>query len=230
MDHQKDLSVVQRVKFLRDTCRGKRVLHLGCTNHPYTQDSIDSGMLLHDDLNAVAAELWGLDSDSGSLKLLEAHGHKNLLLGDLEDLENVGTPGDFDVIVAGEMIEHLDDPGRFLRGIRTYMGPNTKLVITTVNAYCAFRFFHYALRGRRGVSEPTHPDHVSYYSYTTLRNILGRHDLSVTSFLYYDIGVEHRKFNRRISLWLNDIAVRLAPHLADGLIAVCSIDASSHDG
>ncbi|MBV9215697.1 MAG: methyltransferase domain-containing protein, partial [Acidobacteria bacterium] len=131
---------------------------------------------------------------------------------------------DFDVIVAGEVIEHLNNPGLFLTGVKKLMSPDTKLLITTVNAYCGFRGIYYALRGRRGVAEPIHPDHISYYSYSTLRHLLDRHDLRVENFLYYDIGVEHRKFSRKPLLWLNDICVRLAPQLADGLIAVCTLD------
>ncbi|MBO0181221.1 hypothetical protein J0682_30075, partial [Vibrio parahaemolyticus] len=75
----------------------------------------------------------------------------------------------FDVIVAGEIIEHLNNPGLFLSGVRRFMHRDSKLVITTINAYCAMRFFVYALRGRRGINEFVHPDHVAYYSYSTLR-------------------------------------------------------------
>ena len=32
----------------------------------------------------------------------------------------------FDVIIAGEMIEHLSNPGLFLKGIQRFMTPTTK--------------------------------------------------------------------------------------------------------
>jgi hypothetical protein len=212
------------VEFLETISRGKRVLHLGCTNHPYTQDSIDNGMLLHDNLSRVASELWGIDGDAESLKVLRDRGYMHLIEGDIESLNSVDGLPEFDLVIAGEIIEHVNNPGLFLNAVRSLMAPKTKLVLTTVNAYCGFRNIYYALRGKGGVAEPVHPDHVAYYSYVTLNNLLKRHSLKVIDFLYYDIGVEHRKFSRRWLLWLNDICVRLSPQLADGLIAVCTLE------
>ncbi|MCV4607588.1 hypothetical protein OFB74_32295, partial [Escherichia coli] len=88
----------------------------------------------------------------------------NLFEADLELLNNVPLERTFDVIVAGEIIEHLNNPGLFLSGVRRFMHRDSKLVTTTINAYCAMRFFVYALRGRRGINEFVHPDHVAYYS------------------------------------------------------------------
>ena len=121
------------------------------------------------------------------------------------------------------MIEHLNNPGRFLTGIQRFMTPESRLVLTTVNAYCGMRFFIYALRGKGRYNEPEHPDHVAYYSYTTLKLLVGRHGLLIDEFLFYDLGNEHRPHNRGIYNFVNDVAVRFAPQLADGIIAVCKI-------
>jgi hypothetical protein len=103
------------------------------------------------------------------------------------------------------------------------MNPETKLVITTINAYCAFRFLIYGLRGKGGTNEPVHPDHVAYYSYKTLKLALERENLAVREFYFYDIGHEHRPFNRRVYNLFNDICVKISPQLSDGLIAVCGV-------
>jgi SAM-dependent methyltransferase len=136
-------------------------------------------------------------------------------------LEDLDITTDFDVIIAGEIIEHLNDPGQFLRGIRRLMTPTTDLVITTVNAYCGMRFLQYGLRGKGGMNEPVHPDHVAYYSYSTLSLLLRRHGLSVDSFFFYDLGREHRPTNKAIYNLINDICVRIAHQWADGLVAIC---------
>lgn len=213
--------LVQRIDFLGDISRGKAVLHLGCTNFPYTQGSIDNKMLLHHDLEAVAGDLWGIDSDQEGIDTLLASGSKQIVRGDLENLVDVTIDREFDVIIAGEMIEHLNNPGVFLDGVRRFMSAKTQLVITTVNAYCAMRFFHYGLRGKGGTQEPVHPDHVAYYSYSTLRLLVERHGMRVENFLFYDIGREHRPHNRWILNAVNDLCVAIAPQWADGLIAVC---------
>jgi cyclopropane fatty-acyl-phospholipid synthase-like methyltransferase len=197
------------------------VLHLGCTNWPYGETALADGSLLHLQLGRVARELHGLDADAVGLQRLSERGIPKLHVGDLEALDSTALPTDLDVIVAGEVIEHLSNPGRFLAGVRNLMGPSTTLLITTVNAYCAFRGAQYALRSRGGVLEPVHPDHVAYYSYATLTRLVERAGFVVDAVHFYDIGVEHLPYAPAHVRWFNAAAVWAAPHLADGLIVEC---------
>ncbi len=141
----------------------------------------------------------------------------------MEKLEEVQLDETFDVIIAGEMIEHLNNPGLFLQGIQRFMNAETSLVITTINAYSAFRFLIYGLRGKGGENEPVHPDHVYYFSYKTLSLIIERANLTVKDFYFYDIGTEHRPFNRWFYNLFNDLSVKFSPQLSDGVIAVCGL-------
>lgn len=218
-----DFQLVQRLEFISEMCTGKKVLHLGCTNAPYTEESIQDNMLLHFELEKRASSLYGIDADRNGIELLEKHGTKNLYFADLEDLDALDLKETFDVIVAGEMIEHLNNPGLFLNGVRRFMNPDTKLLITTINAYCGMRFVWYGLRGKRGKAEPVHPDHVAYYSYSTLSLLLKRHELNVETFLFYDMGKEHRPHNHWYLNLINDVCVMIAPQWADGIIAVCKL-------
>ena len=215
--------LVQRVEFIKKACAGKKVLHLGCTNYPYTKEALDNNMLLHFELEKAAGELYGFDFDERGLQILEKSGVKNLYRADLEKLEEVALDETFDVIIAGEIIEHLSNPGLFLRGIKRFMNEETNLIITTINAYCGFRFLIYGLRGKGGWNEPVHPDHVAYYSYKTLSLILERENLEIKKFYFYDIGTEHRPFNRWFYNLFNDICVKISPQLCDGVIAVCNL-------
>ncbi len=219
----KEFEMVQRLEVVKNLASGKSVLHLGCTNYPYTQESIEADMLLHDRLGEVASELYGFDSDLRGIEVLRAHGADNLFTADLEALDAVDLEKTFDVIIAGEMIEHLSNPGLFLTGIQRFMNDQTVLLITTVNAYCAFRFAIYGLRGKLGRNEPVHPDHVAYYSYRTLSLLIRRSGLNQKRFLFYDIGHEHRATNRWYWNFVNDLAVRISPHLSDGVIAICGL-------
>jgi hypothetical protein len=128
------------------------------------------------------------------------------------------------VIIAGEMIEHLSNPGLFLRGIKRFMNDDTSLIITTINAYSGMRFFIYSLRGKGGANEPVHPDHVAYYSYKTLNLVVERENLSVKEFLFYDIGDEHRPHVHWFYNVVNDVSVKISPQLCDGVIAVCGLN------
>jgi len=217
------MKLVQRVDLIMEMCAGKKVLHLGCANYPYTQNSIDNEMLLHYDLEKSAGELYGFDFDQPGLDILAANGTGNLYRADLEKLDEVAMSETFDVIVAGEMIEHLNNPGLFLTGIQRFMNAETRLVLTTINAYCGMRWFWYGLRGRRGKQEPVHPDHVAYYSYSTLSLLVKRHGLDVDSFMFYDIGKEHRPHNPWYLNAVNDVFTTIAPQWADGIIAICRL-------
>jgi 2-polyprenyl-3-methyl-5-hydroxy-6-metoxy-1,4-benzoquinol methylase len=217
--------LIQRVDYLKQLCKGKKVLHLGCTNYPYTEHSLEHDSLLHIELGEIADELWGFDFDQRGLDILSKRGIGNLHRADLEKLEEVELNQTFDVIIAGEMIEHLSNPGLFLKGIKRFMNPQTNLVITTINAYCGMRYAIYALRGKQGVNEPVHQDHVAYYSYSTLRLIISREDLSVEKFTFYDMGTEHRPHQNWIWNIINDVSVKFAPQLSDGIIAECRLAA-----
>jgi 2-polyprenyl-3-methyl-5-hydroxy-6-metoxy-1,4-benzoquinol methylase len=219
----KKIEMVQRVEFIKKACAGKKVLHLGCTNYPYTRESLENDMLLHFDIDKVAAELYGFDFDQRGIDTLVELGGKNIFLADLEKLEDVALNETFDVIIAGEIIEHLSNPGLFLKGIQRFMNNRTSLIITTVNAYCAMRFITYALRGKGGLNEPVHPDHIAYYSYKTLSLAAKRENLEIRDFLFYDLGLEHRKFVRWHYRVFNDISVKISSQLSDGVIAVCGL-------
>lgn len=214
---------VQRVEYILSQCEGKKVLHLGCTNWPYTDESLKNGSLLHARIAEKSAALFGLDADSSGLDRLRANGFENVYAGDLERLDECGLDQKFDVVVAGEMIEHLDSPGLFLHGVKRFLENDSKLIITTINAYGALRFLIYGLRGKGGQNEPVHPDHVAYYSYSTLRLLLERNGFRISEFLFYDLGTEHRPYNRAVWNLANDATVRIFPQLSDGIIAVCSV-------
>lgn len=218
--------VVDRQTMLLSLATERTVLHLGCTNAPYTAESIAAGTHLHVALRAVCRDLWGLDNDRAGLAALRTLDDERLVEGDLEDLaasvaQQPGAEGGFQLVIAGEIIEHLSNPGRFLDGLGAVIAPDGRVVITTVNAYCGFRFAITALRGRGGTVEPVHPDHVAYYSRSTLSLLLQRHGLTVEEFGFYDLGDEHRPHTRRLVRWINAVCTRFAPQLSDGIYAIC---------
>ena len=85
----KKFESVQRVDFIKAACKGKKVLHLGCTNYPYTKQSIENEMLLHFELEKTASELYGFDFDQAGLDILIEADRKNLFRADLEKLASI---------------------------------------------------------------------------------------------------------------------------------------------
>jgi GT2 family glycosyltransferase/tetratricopeptide (TPR) repeat protein/2-polyprenyl-3-methyl-5-hydroxy-6-metoxy-1,4-benzoquinol methylase len=56
-----------------------------------------------------------------------------VLLGDVEALEIHFASGSFDVVVCADVLEHLRDPGRFLRRAREWLTPDGRLIASIPN-------------------------------------------------------------------------------------------------
>ena len=51
----------------------------------------------------------------------------------------------FDVIVIGDLIEHLSNPGLMLYRIKKFCDERTKIIITTPNAFGLLNFIRYSI-------------------------------------------------------------------------------------
>ena len=56
-----------------------------------------------------------------------------VFVGDAEEMELPFEPASFDVLLCGDLVEHLRDPERFLTRIRPFLRPDGRLVLTTPN-------------------------------------------------------------------------------------------------
>lgn len=217
--------VKDRVGYILSACQGRRVLHVGCADAPYTTKRFEAGTLLHTAIEAVAAEQYGIDLSEEGIVYLQGKGFKNLAVANVEDL-HVNNPlgqNEFDVILAGEIIEHLPNPGLFLNAIKPLLKqPDGRLVLTTINATNAYRLTYLLLRGE----EIVHPDHVSYYSRKTLIKLLSLLGFEVEDFAYFDIGMEHSvhiQGRTRFLLWADRIGTWLRPEFANGVMVTCKL-------
>lgn len=160
-----------RTEYILKKSRGKRVLHFGFVDSPFTENRIKSGELLHLDLKKVTKELWGADIDKESIEAYrsitdDGNSWELDICKPILDLEAYNK--NFDVIIFGEILEHLLNPGRALENLRELCEVNdAELIITTPNAFNSVGYLA-ALLG----NEMVHPEHYYYYSPTTLRRLL----------------------------------------------------------
>ena len=77
------------------------------------------------------------------------------------------------------IIEHLSNVGNALQNIKKLMRKDSKLIITTNNAFDILvilkLFFNY---------ESVHDEHTSYYSYSTMKRILTMNELKIENFYF----------------------------------------------
>lgn len=211
--------LVNKEAFIAGLCIQKRVLHLGCCRYPYCQESFYSGELFHLKLLKIAQELHGMDIDRPSLDFLTQQGIPYLYWGDIEKIEINHWDKHYDIIVAGEILEHLNNFGLFLSSIRHLMNPETLLVISVPNTPTLKGFLR-ALVGQ----EMVHHDHVCYFSATTLTTLLDRFEYRVEKIMYY-CATPFQRSGHLLNL-SNRVAARLCrifPRLGDGLIAVAKL-------
>lgn len=166
-----------------DRCRGRRVLHLGCVDAGLLEERFEAGLLMHQKLAAVTADLWGVDIDEEGIRFLAERGFTQLVAADV----SAGVPEldgrTFDIIVASEVVEHLDNPGAFLRSVHGWMTPGeTELIITVPNAFRVDTL----LGLFRGV-ETVHPDHNYWFSYRTATNVLIKAGFEVLDVTVYSL-------------------------------------------
>lgn len=222
----KNYTIKQRVDYIINVCKGKAVLHVGCADAPNTRNQLDNATLLHSKIESVASIQYGIDLNPEGIQILKDAGYKNLAIANIEEIAQNNPFGkqEFDVILAGEVIEHLSNPGLFLDAIRPLLKkPSSRLVLTTINAYSAYRFVYALLTG----GEMVHPEHVYYFSFSTIKRLLSQHGYEIENFAFYPVGHEHEKGLKHGFYWLLWFADRCAkkfnPMLADGLMVTCRL-------
>jgi Methyltransferase domain len=179
------------------------------------------GAWLHERLAKVAASLVGLDLDEAGVEAAQAQGYEAHAV-DAQSTEAVRSLGlgRADVVIAGELIEHLDAPGPFLRAMHELAN---ELVLTTPNAYRVVNFL-VPLSGRESV----HPHHTSWQSPQTLRRLLELSGWEPTRIAYY-VNPVHRALRggpkqRAATLLANALRSllrrmnRMLPYWSDGMV------------
>jgi 2-polyprenyl-3-methyl-5-hydroxy-6-metoxy-1,4-benzoquinol methylase len=201
--------VVGRMEEILRIAENKKVLHLGCVDYPFTAQRGDD--LLHGKLAKATRELWGLDASAEGIEQLRAMGFPNLVCADAQHLPAGALPNDFDLVIAGEIIEHLASPGDFLLSVRALMSPQTEFLLTTINAFGAKTFMQSVL-GR----EKVHSDHNYYFSYFTLKQLFEKCGL-VCDEIYHYQEIRGRGVGLVVERAFAFLS-RARPLLSDGLV------------
>lgn len=169
-----------RWEFILRRCTGKRVLHLGCIGETLGStndkvDSMDNMRSLHAKLRLIAT-VTGIDHDQSGVQALRERGYNEIIYGDAENLQNIlNGQGVFDVILCGDLIEHLSNPGGMLDECKGYLSERGELIVSCPNSFSMLHFLLYIF-GRFHESN----DHVLSFSAFTLSNMLSRHGYIVS--------------------------------------------------
>src|SRR5437763_4321607 len=103
-----------REAVILDLCAGKRVIHLGFVDEHQLEAKRKGGRWLHDRLGEVSRQLIGIDLDPAGVETARELGYEAYVADaqDEAELRQLALEP-AEVVVAGEVIEHLESPGRF---------------------------------------------------------------------------------------------------------------------
>jgi 2-polyprenyl-3-methyl-5-hydroxy-6-metoxy-1,4-benzoquinol methylase len=152
------------------------VLDVGCVDHSASVEREDHW--LHKHLARSAQSILGLDILESDAAELRRRGYE-VVCG---DAMTVSLNQTFDVVVAGEIIEHIDDPSAFVSNMARHLNQHGQLVMTTPHA---FFFLHFLESIFSSAELRWNPQHVAWYCPFTLENLLRRNGLEVESCFYF---------------------------------------------
>lgn len=187
---------VDRISWLAAAARGKQVLDLGAMDETAYESKLRSGFWLHEEVARTAMRVIGIDSST----LIPAEGINTFPNARIEKV-NVHELGSWldrvefepEIIIAGELLEHLENPLNFLRMLKCEAKLAGKtLILTTPNATA----FHNCLIATLGM-ESTHHDHLSIFSYKTLWTLMSRAGLDEWEIIPYRSSFVEMKRRRR---------------------------------
>lgn len=149
--------------------RGRSVLDIGAASGHTRPD------WMHGQIAAAAQRVVGVDIDAGKVAQIQARGFDVRLV----DAGHLELDERFDVVFAGELIEHLTNFEAFLATARRHLKPGGQLLLTTPNAFCFTNFVY-----RYGFSVQVHAEHTCWFCEDTLSSLVTRCGFRVSEVKY----------------------------------------------
>lgn len=169
-----------RIPWFYELCNDKRVLHIGCVDSPIFNPNNN----LHLQLSKITKEIVGLDIDQAGINELKKY-FNGKYYSEIDQIINNNEK--FDLILMPETIEHLDNPGNFIKKL---MDINfDKILITAPNCFMTepmkiWNNSEYYKNGEKTYfKELIHPDHNFWFSPWTLKNIVEKNCLNRLEFI-----------------------------------------------
>jgi len=206
---------VNRIDYLHQICRGKKVLHIGCLDHPeILLKRLEDGTWLHGILSKVSDFCLGIDVNKSGCDYVQRElGVRNIQLLDLSkpvDSSEISRLRRlaWDLILCPEVLEHITNHQQFLDNVWQISNRGTSLITTVPNAF-AFENFVNAFRRFESVNS----DHRYSFTFYTLSRLLAAHGWNTSRIIYYS--------NPKNKLWLRlmcQLSVCRSRVFSDGII------------
>ena len=166
-----------KFSYIQNLVIDKKVLDVGVVSHvPHFSEEWYDNQFLHGFLCKSAKSVIGVDIEEDGVTKLQERGY-NVIVADAENMELHDT---FDVIVAGELIEHLANPGSFIKRAYKHLKEDGLLILTTPNPFnlkrCIYGFF--------GKKTEINSQHICWFDVKTLCQLCERFGFELVEYRY----------------------------------------------
>ncbi len=170
----------ERVRTLLSLVKGTAVLHLGCVNHKAPRTVAEERNSLHCQLvrHFLELHILGMDIDEQGIEQMRLRG----LTVTVGDAQALAARAEFDTVLAGELIEHLENPGLCLERCRRALKPGGRLLVSTPNVFSVML----ALMYLKDYDKAFNPEHSAWFCPQTLRELVSRSGLRLSRLLFVD--------------------------------------------
>lgn len=197
-----------RISWMIGFVTGKSVLDLGCVRHSI--EETEKPGWLHGEIKKVARRVVGVDYLEQPVLQLRQKGYEVVCA----DVEVMQLDEKFDAIVAGDLIEHLNNFGKFIERVKEHLNPDGVFILTTPNPINPLRFISVLLRGESGANL----EHTCWFTEQVIRQLFDRYNFEVIDVRYVDDSYQYyRGWKWIIFFPINYILVRLRPKFAETL-------------
>jgi 2-polyprenyl-3-methyl-5-hydroxy-6-metoxy-1,4-benzoquinol methylase len=169
----------ERMQTILAMLKGPRVLHVGCCGTRFPETATERAQWLHAVLVDRGSSVHGGDINQESLRKMRDAGYSVEYM-DAQAIDPAGEK--FDTIVAGELIEHLENPGLFLRGCHARLAAGGQLILSTPNAFSPLNFLGYARKYDRWAN----PEHTCWFDPQTITELLRRSGFETKEIRFVD--------------------------------------------
>ena len=180
----REKSIPLRMDFIESIIAGKKIIHLGCTDHlALIERKIKENRWFHKRLCDAAEKCLGIDINGKAIEYCRNElGYTNILCHDIiNDRPHPDITGSrWDYMIIGEILEHVDNPVLFLHAIRTnYQNCIERVIISVPNA---FRYENFKLAFKH--AECINSDHRYWFTPYTIAKVVDRAGMKVEAFWF----------------------------------------------
>lgn len=163
---------ISRFDLISRYCRDRRVLDIGCVSHNIENTAKDNW--LHEQIRNVASFCLGVDLLEREVKVLQLGGY-NAIYADVNQCIDIEDR--FDVIVVGNLIEHLSNFDGLLMNVDRLVKPDGCVLISTANPFYSEQYFYSAFKNDILIN----PEHTCWIDPVALDQLVRRHGFSTQS-------------------------------------------------